>query len=103
MAIAQSTDRLTLKAVLTVCNQLQDEVSSAIERERHDALPAPEKPDQAVRDAQIDDYEKRIKPVLTTALLKMPIAEPGKDGDGRHAQRIAAELAARRARNESAA
>lgn len=66
------------------------------------ALAAPAKPDQATRDAQIADYEQRIKPVLTAALRPIPAAPVERGDDGKHASRIAAELAARKARNDQA-
>ena len=78
--VAQRADRLTLKVVVDVCNALQEPVSRRIERQRQAALPAPDKPDQERRDAQVADYERRIKPVLATALQPMAAPAPAEPG-----------------------
>lgn len=63
-------------------------------------LMAPAKPDQATRDLQVIDYETRVKPLLTNVFKPVPKAPVEPRDDGKHAARIAHELALRKARNE---
>jgi hypothetical protein len=71
-------------------------------RSKNLTLPAPSKPDEATRDAQVEDYETRIKPMLRSALTKIAPDpnERQRPPDGRHYDRIKADLEARRARSE---
>lgn len=108
VAVAKRTNRLTLKAVTDVCDELQDAVSRKFERDRaatshHLALMPPAKPDQDRKDEQVIDYETRIKPTLLAAVQSIEAAPVMRPHDGRHWDRIAADLAARKARNEAAA
>lgn len=97
----------SLHDIREACDKAYEPIERALLRERAAeshrlALAAPAKPDQATRDAQVADYETRIKPVLTAALKPIPAAPVERGDDGRHALRIAGELAARKARNEQA-
>lgn len=106
IAIAKRTNRLTLKVVTDVCDELQDPIARKFERDRAAAshwlgLISPAKPDQERRDKQVADYEERVKPQIVEALKPMPRATvTSSRDDGRHAARIAADLAARKARNQ---
>jgi len=100
--IASQTERLTLKVVSDVCDRLQDDVSGQIARERPLELPAPEHRDQARREGQVSDYETRIRPMLAASMQSVPADDPRKTrDDGRHAQRVTADLEARRVRSAS--
>lgn len=107
LAIAKRVNKLTLKAVADICDELQDVVSRKFERDRaaashHHGLLPPPKPDQVRKDEQVVDYETRIKPLLVAGVkLIAPAPIPSID-DGRHWKRIAADLAARKARNDHA-
>lgn len=99
-AIAARVERLTIKAVRDACLDLQDPISRAIERERGlQALPAPSKPDAVVRDAQVVGWE-RIKASMDRSMKPIPDAPVDSMQDGNHAARIAADLKARRSRNQ---
>lgn len=106
--IASRFNKLTLKNVTDVCDELQDPISRKFERDRaaaqHQALllEAPARPTQEERDAAIADYETRVKPVLTSAMQTIPSARVERAYDGRHFDRIKADLDARRAKNEQA-
>lgn len=88
------------------CDLAYEPIGRAVARERAAAshrlgLAPPAKPDQARRDEQVADYETRIKPVLQAAFQRIdPARLPVGPGDGRHIQRIAADLERRRAVNE---
>lgn len=105
LAIAKRVKYLNLKDVTDICAELQDAVSRKFERDRaresHLSLPAPTKPDQLRKDEQVVDYETRIKPLLTAGVQRIEAAPVVKPPDGRHWNRIAAEVAARKARNEA--
>ena len=98
LAIAQRVNRLTLKAVTDVCDELLAPIIRKIERVKIEALPPPAKPDQATRDAEVAAWE-RIKPMLNGALRPIGPARVEKPADGNHYRRIASDLEARRARN----
>lgn len=66
------------------------------------ALAAPAKSDQARRDEQFIDYETRIKPLLTSGPKLIDPVPAERVHDGKHWNRIAADLEARKARNNTA-
>lgn len=97
----------SLHDIRAACDKAYEPIERRIERERATAshylgLAAPAKPDQDRRDEQVADYEQRIKPVLISAFQRIPAAPVERRADGRHWNRIAADLAVRKARNEQA-
>lgn len=103
IAVAKRTNKLTLKIITDVCDELQDVVSRKFERDRASAshqlsLSTPKKPDETRRDEQVIDYQSRIRPMLLGAVKPVPFEPDRKPDrtDGRHAERVAAQLAARR-------
>lgn len=87
------------------CDRAYEPLERDIERQ-HAAdshrlgLAAPAKPDDQRREDQVEDYEKRIKPVLVAAFQTIPAGRVERRPDGRHFERVKADLEARRARNE---
>lgn len=107
--IAQRSDRPTLKLITGVCDELYEPIARLIARDRANndhqlLLAAPKKPDdQAQRDVQVMDYETRIKPLLASSIQTIEPERIPQRADGRHFERIKADLDARRARNEAKA
>lgn len=101
LAIAKRTDRLTLKIVTEVCDELQAPISRALRRADVLALPSPCGPANEVRDAQVADYERRIRPLITAALQPVLPARVEPVPDGKHYGRIKADLDRRRAIREA--
>lgn len=107
LAIAKRVKQLNLKDVSDICDELQDVVSRKFERDRaannhHLGLMPPAKPDQARKDEQVIDYETRIKPLITEGgFQRIDAVDAKPKHDGKHWDRIAADLAARKARNEA--
>ena len=105
--IPQLSDRPTLKLMRQTLDKIYEPIGRELERKRaaesHQlGLAAPAKPDQDRRDQQVIDYKTRVMPVVTSALKTIPAARVDRGNDGRHFQRIAAELEARKARNNIA-
>jgi hypothetical protein len=104
--IASRFNKLTLKNVTDVCDELQDPISRKFERDRaatqHDRLllEAPGKPGQERRDEQFVDYDTRVKPLLESSVQKIERERPSPRSDGKHWDRVAADLEFRRQRNE---
>jgi hypothetical protein len=89
------------------CDKAYEPIERQIQRDRaregNLSLPAPAKPSEARRDEQIADYEQRIKPVLVEALKPLPKVPQfyQRPNDGKHFERVAADLAARKRPQES--
>lgn len=104
--IASRFNKLTLKNISDVCDELQDPISRKFERDRaatqHDnlLLEAPGKPGQDRRDEQFIDYETRIKPLMSGSMQKIERERPSPRNDGKHWDRVASDLEQRRLRNE---
>lgn len=81
---------------------IERELARARAKDSHRlGLAAPAKADEERRAEQIIDYETRIKPVLVSGIQRIEAAPVVKPPDGRHWNRIAADVAARKARNEA--
>jgi hypothetical protein len=119
--IPSRTDRPTLKLITDVCEEFYDPIRRRLEYEERErarlAAPAllprpPRTPEQqAAIDAQVaearakfnipDGYRKKAADLPPSADAPYEAAVPRTHDDGKHAQRIAADLAARAARNKT--
>lgn len=89
-----------------VCDKAYEPIERELQRERAKdshrlGLAAPAKPDEERRTEQLIDYETRIKPALLSGIQYIEAGPVVKPSDGRHWNRIAADVAARKARNEA--
>jgi hypothetical protein len=104
--IPTRTSRVTLEIIKKVCEELNEPFVRAAEHEavRNQPLLLPRPPrtaeEQARIDAQVASAREKLG-IPVGGFTPRPYVEKLADGDGKHSERIAADIADRRARNSS--